>query len=101
MKALLITADTQSIEAIDIEGHDDIVRLIGFDTIESDAIGSGDDLLFFDEECFIRGHSGRFQIDTMIPVSGKAIVVGAESDGTTLCDVDIDRDELKNRIKYL
>jgi len=101
MKALLISAETQSIEKINIEGRDDIVRLIGFDTLESDEVGTAGDRLFFDEECFIRGHSGRFQIDTMIPVSGKGVIVGADTDGNSLRDVAMDVDDLKSRIKYL
>lgn len=90
MKALLITPDKQSIEAIDINGHDNIAKLIGFDTIESDAVGTAGDRLYFDEECFLRGASGRFQIDSVIPVSGKAVVVGTRDGGATLCDVDTD-----------
>jgi len=101
MKALLIIADTQSIEEVNIEGRDDIVLLIGFGTIESDEVDTNGDQLFFDEECFIRGHSGRFQIDTMIPVSGKGVIVGTENDGSSLRDVAMDIDTLKSRIKYL
>lgn len=101
MKALLISAETQSIEEISIEGRDDIVRLIGFDTIESDEVDADGDQLFFDEECFIRGHAGRFQIDTMIPVSGKGVIVGTENDGSSLRDVAMNIDALKSRIKYL
>jgi hypothetical protein len=44
---------------IDIAGHDDIVKLIGFDTVTSDEIGSDGDRLYFDEECFLRGTSLR------------------------------------------
>jgi len=101
MKALLISADSQSIDEVNVEGHDDITRLIGFDTLESDEVGSEGDRLFFDEECFIRGHTGRFQIDTMIPVSGKGLVIGTENDGSSLRDAVMDIDTLKNRIKYL
>jgi hypothetical protein len=101
MKALLISPDSQAIEAIDIDSHDDIVKLIGFDTITSDEIGPEGDRLFFDEECFLRGTSGRFQIDTVIPVSGKGVIVGSTDDGTTLKDVVSDVDSIKSRIKYL
>ena len=54
MKALLITPEHRSIEAIEIAGREDITRLIGFDTIESDAVGTAGDRLYFDEECFLR-----------------------------------------------
>jgi hypothetical protein len=101
VKALLIDAERRSIEAIDIGGRDDIVRLIGFDTIESDAVGTEGDRLYFDEECFLRGTGGRFQVDTIIPVSGKAVIVGTSSDGTELHDAMTDVGSLRSRIKYL
>lgn len=101
MKAYLIDAENQTVEKIDVENMDDIVRLIGYKTIESDAVGNAGDRLFFDEECFLRGSAGRFKIDTVIPVSGKAILIGANEEGTTLSDVHTDLDDLHSRIKYL
>jgi len=101
MKALLIAPDTQSIEVIDITGHDEIVKLIGFDNVTSDEIGPAGDRLYFDEECFLRGTSGRFQIDTVIPVSGTGVIVGSSDDGTTLRDAVSDIDGIRSRIKYL
>ena len=101
MKAILINPEHRSIEAIDISGRDDIVSLIGYDTLESDAVGMAGDRLYFDEECFLRGTSGRFQIDTIIPVSGKGVIVGTGADGTTLHDATTDVDALRKRIKYL
>ena len=47
MKALLITTEIQLIEPIEISGHEDIVKLIGYDTITSDEIGPEGDRLFF------------------------------------------------------
>lgn len=101
MKALLITPEKKSVEAIDIGGHDDIKAIIGFDTIESDAVGAAGDRLFFDEECFLRGGGARFQVDTLIPVSGKALVIGVADDGKTLRDVSTPIDSLRGRVKYL
>ena len=101
MKALLVNPETRSIEPIEIAGHDDIVKLIGYDTIISDEIGPEGDRLFFDEECFLRGTEGRFQIDTVIPVSGKGIIVGSSDDGTTLQNVSSDVESINGRIKYL
>jgi len=101
MKALLINPDTQSTEAIDINGHDDIVKLIGFDTITSEEIGPQGDRLYFDEECFLRGTSGRFQIDTVVPVSGTGVIVGSDDGGNTLRDVASDANSISSRIKYL
>ena len=100
MKALLITPEKKSVETIDIGGHDDIKAIIGFDTIESDAVGDAGDRLFFDEECFLRGGGARFQVDTLIPVSGKALVVGTAA-GKELRDVSTPIDSLRGRIKYL
>ena len=101
MKAFLITPDTQSIDQVDVTSLDDIKALIGFDTLESDAVGAQGDRLFFDEECFLRGASGRFQIDTLVPVSGRGVVVGAANGGADLRDVVIDIDDLRGRTKYL
>jgi hypothetical protein len=101
MKAFLINAENQVIEAVEISSMDDIVTMIGYATIESDVVGNNGDRLFFDEECFLRGSKGKFQIDTVIPVSGKGVLIGASEDGTTLSDVSTELDELQGRIKYL
>ena len=101
MKAYLIIPDTQSIDVVDVTTLDDVKTLIGFETLESDAVGSEGDRLFFDEECFLRGASGRFQIDTVIPVSGKGVLVGTGADGVSLQDVVTGLDDLRGRLKYL
>jgi hypothetical protein len=101
MKALLIDPEKQSLEPIDIQGREDIAKLIGYDTIESDAVGTAGDRLYFDEECFLRGTQGRFQIDSVIPVSGRAVLVGTADDGRTLHDVATDADNLRSHLKYL
>lgn len=100
MRAILIKPETRSIEAVDIGGRDDIVRLVGYTTLESDAVGDAGDRLFFDEECFLRGTTGRFQIDTLVPVSGVGVIVGV-GDGDTLRDVATSLDDLRARIRYL
>lgn len=101
MKAMLISPQTQTIEAIEIAGRDDIVKLIGYDTLESEALGDTGDRLYFDEECFLRGAEGRFQLDRLVPVAGKGLVVGTSGDGETLQDVHLDIEELGTRIQYL
>lgn len=101
MRALLISPDSQTIEEIDIVNYQDIVTLIGTDTIESDEVNDQGDRLYFDEECFLRGTSGRFQLDRLIPVAGKGIIAGSAKDGTQLQDVSVDINELTQRIKYL
>ena len=80
MKAYLIDAQNQTVEHIDVGSIEDIVKVIGYDTIESEAVGNLGDRLFFDEECFIRGSEGRFQLDKLIPVSGKGLLVGSNED---------------------
>ncbi len=100
MKALMITPENKTIVSIEISGLDDIVKLIGFDSIISDAIDNNGDHLYFDEDCFLRGSEGRFQIDTLVPVSGIGIIVGV-SDDATLRDVTVDIDDISGRIKYL
>lgn len=99
MKAYLIDPEAQRIETIDFNSTDELSGLIGFDTIASDPIGEHGDLLHFDEECFLRGSTGRFQIDTVVPVSGKAILAGS-TDGQ-VSDVKITAAELDQRLKYL
>lgn len=101
MKALLITPEKQSIEEIDIDGYDDIVSIIGYDTVTADEIGDDGDRLYFDEECFLRGASGKFQVDTLIPVSGKALVVSSKDGGNTLQDVIVDLESLRQRTKFM
>jgi hypothetical protein len=101
MKAFLIAADTQTVEAIEITDLADIQSQIGVDTIISDPIGTNGDRLFFDEECFLRGTAGRFKIDALVPVAGRAVVIGASADGETLSDVTTDLADLRARITYL
>ncbi len=99
MRALLIQPETRSIVVIDAHNRDDIASRIGYPTLESDAVGNAGDHLFFDEECFLRGTTGRFQIDTLVPVSGVGVIVGV--DGDSLRDAKIDLDDLRQRIQYL
>ncbi|MBI1284533.1 MAG: hypothetical protein GC183_09395 [Thiobacillus sp.] len=101
MKAILIDPENRAIESVDIDDRADIVRLVGYDTLESDAVGTAGDRLYFDEECFLRGTTWRFQIDTIIPVSGKGVIVGTAEDGSTLRDAATGIDELRSRIRYL
>ena len=100
MKAILINPDNRSIERIDIGGREDIARIIGFDTIESDEVGKEGDRLYFDEECFLRGSGARFQLDSIVPVSGKALIVGTADGGGVLRDAATDMESLRSRIKY-
>ena len=99
MHALLIDGSKQAIEAVEISSKADIAKLVGQDTIISDEIDASN-AVYFDEDCFIRGTSGRFQIDKLAPIAGKAIVVGY-LEGEQLTNADVSIDELKARTKFL
>lgn len=97
MKAFLISPESQSIESIDIQDQNDIKSHIGYDTVISDELGD-DQHIFFDEECFLRQAKGRFQIDKLVPISGKAIIMGMSGD--TLSDVALDESALAARVNF-
>jgi hypothetical protein len=99
MKAVLIKPAEKSIETIEISGQADIEKLVGYDTIISDEIDGNGDQLFFDEECFLRGTEGRFQIDKLIPVSGIGVITGSGNEGL-LADIVTDIDNIRSRIKF-
>ena len=99
MHAFFIEGDKQTIEAIEISSRADIVKLIGQDTIISDQLDDSN-AVYFDEDCFIRGTSGRFQIDTLAPIAGKAIVAGYLA-GEQLTNANIGLEALTGRTKFL
>ena len=104
MKAFLIDATTRSLTPVMLtDGLSDIGALIGYDTLESDAIDASGDRLFFDERCFLREQTchARFQIDNLAPVANRALVVGTADDGTLLKDVMVDMITLERRITWL
>ena len=97
MKAFLINPESQSIEPIEIQDQNDIQAQIGYDTVISDELGD-DQHIFFDEECFLRQAKGRFQIDKLVPISGKAIIMGMSGDA--LSDVALDESALAARVSF-
>jgi hypothetical protein len=97
MKAFLISPESQSIESIDIQDQNDIKNQIGYDTVISDELGD-DQHIFFDEECFLRQAKGRFQIDKLVPISGKAIIMGMSGDA--LSDVALEKSALAARVSF-
>ena len=99
MHAFMIDGNDQSIESVEISSRADIVKLVGQDTIISDEIDDGN-AVHFDEDCFIRGTSGRFQIDKLAPIAGKAVVIGS-LEGDQMTNVSLDLEELKARTKFL
>jgi len=100
MKALLIKPAEQTIESINVSDLNNIIEIIGYETIITDDIGNDGDKLHFDEDCFLRESNGRFQIDTLIPVSGNGIITGTDKTGK-LSDVQLSIDEIKQRIKFM
>ena len=99
MHAFLIEGNSQAIKAIEISSRADIAKLIGQDTIISDEMDDSN-AVHFDEDCFIRGTSGRFQIDKLAPIAGKAVVAGYLA-GEQLTNASLSLDELTARIKFL
>ena len=97
MKAFLINPESQSIESIEIQDQNDIQAQIGYDTVISDELGD-DQHIFFDEECFLRQAKGRFQIDKLVPISGKAIIMGMSGDA--LSEVALDESALASRVSF-
>lgn len=91
----------RALQTVDIPGTEDIATLIGFNTIAPDEIGKQGDYLYFDEDCFLRGSSGRFQLDSLAPVAGRAVIIGTSEGGNVLRDVVTEIDSLRSRIKYL
>lgn len=103
MKAYLIDANQRTVEAVELtDGLDDIRRLIGYESIDSEEIDASGDRLFFDESCFLRDQAGkgRFRLDNLVPLADKAVVVGATQPGA-LTDAAVDLDALQRRITWL
>ena len=103
MTAFLIDPARKAIDAVEFDGSENGIRdLIGFSTIESDAIRGGNDHLYFDEECFLRASPGspRFQLDSLAPVSGKGVVVGARAADKSLGPPAITLNELTARVRF-
>jgi len=99
MKAFIIDGKTQDIEAADVESMDAITERIGFDSVIADELDSTN-RIYFDEDCFLRGTSGRFQIDTLPPIAGIGIVLGSSETGV-LADVTLSLEEVQERTRFL
>lgn len=104
MKAYLIDTNQKTVRLINLnDGLTEIRRLIGYDSIDSEEIDASGDRLFFDEGCFLRDQpgKGRFKLDNLPPVAGKAVVVGSSDDGATLKDAAVELATLQGRINWL
>lgn len=98
MKAIVIRGQEQALEPVELDGEADIKALIGQDSVISDEIDDSN-AVYFDEDCFIRGTEGRFQIDSLAPIAGVAVVTGM-SDGAP-ADVELELEALRERTKFL
>ncbi len=98
MKAIVIDGKTQELSMTEAGRMEDIAAIIGQDTVISDEIDDNN-RVYFDEDCFIRGTEGRFQIDSLAPIAGKAVVVGGEEGAPA--EVSLELDALRDRVKFL
>lgn len=104
MNAFLIDPVRRSIELVKIDGSIESIRaLIGFPHVDADEIHGGDDRLHFDEECYLRQDetAGRFQLDTLAPVSGRGVVTGAPRGGGVVGPPRVSLDSLQARIVFV
>ena len=101
MKAILIDSQARRIETVNVSSKSDLAQLVGYDTLISDEIDADGDRLFLDEECFIRGSSGRFQIDNLAPVAGRAVITGSVGAGGVCSDVRSTPEEITERVTWI
>ena len=105
MTCFVIDPGAKTITPVALGGGLDAIRqLIGFDTIDCDEIDAQGDRLFFDEKCFIRQTPGvgRFQLDSLAPVAGLGVVVGAkEGAGEGAAAAQMSLQALQARVKFL
>ena len=104
MQVYVINPTLKTVSAIDISGSlDDVRRLIGFTSIDSDEIDNNGDRLFFDEECFIRQHDGvgRFKVDNLAPVAGIGVIANSRDEAKSIQSPEVSLQDLTKRITFL
>ncbi|MDN3988868.1 hypothetical protein [Zwartia vadi] len=102
MKAFLIDPLAKQIREVQITGQEEELRaLLEARNIEYDDISRTTDRLCFDEDCFISQKPGRFQLDTLAPVAGKALVLGSTDARNVVHDVSISLAEIESRIQFI
>ena len=103
MNAYLIDANTKTVSAVEVSGLDDVKKLIGYDSVDSDEIDASGDRLFFDESCFLRDQTGkgRFKLDNLAPVADKGVVAGSSGDSANLQNAAVQLAALQQRITWL
>jgi|TARA_B110000444_G_C18475502_1_gene426740 hypothetical protein len=98
MKALLVDGLAQSLSELDISGKKDLELVLGVESVVADSLNS-EHQIFFDEDCFIKQTNGRFQIDALPPISGKAVLARVVDGDFT--DVTLGLDQIESRVKFL
>lgn len=102
MKAFLIDPLTKKISELQVsDGLEEFRTLVEAKNIEFDDISKTTDRLCFDEDCFISQKPGRFQLDTLAPVAGKALVIGSADPAGATRDASMSLTELESRIKFI
>ena len=104
MQIYVIDPTLKTVSAIDIPGSlDDVRRLIGFASIDSDEIDNNGDRLFFDEECFIRQQDGvgRFKVDNLAPVAGIGVIANSRDEAKSIQAPEVSLQGLTKRITFL
>jgi len=104
MNAYLIDPAKREIVSIELtDGTQQIAALLGAKSVDFDEIDDGGDRLYFDEDCFIKAHSGdaRFKVDNLAPVSGAGLICGTESPDGVLQSAQNDLVDLEKRVQFL
>jgi hypothetical protein len=101
----IIRPDVKTVETFDLtNGLDEIKKIIGFDSIGADEIDDKGNMLYFDENCFIRDNKtlGRFQINGLAPVAGVGIVVRfLDSSEMSYEKPSFSQEHLQSLVKFL
>lgn len=103
MQAFLIDPSKKVITPIELtHAESEIAGLIGQKSIGFDEIDDNGDRLYFDEACFIneKPGGGRFKLDSLPPVAGSGVVVGANKAGEPQ-DACVSAQSLAGRVKFL
>ncbi len=98
MRAILIDGLAKTAVEIDIASQDAIAAAVGHASIIADDIDTGN-AVYFDEDCFLRGTEGRFVLDTLPPIAGKAVVMG-RAIGDRLVGTNLSIEEVLARVKF-
>ena len=99
MRTYLIDGQGRTIQALDLDSMDDITALVGCDSVISDDVDDSN-AVHFDEDCFIRGTPGRFRIDRLAPIAGKAVIAGRGADGEVAAS-SLELEQLRARVEFL